>query len=229
MLVTVRGGRYPLLGHQIDRVLQRVHKKPYISHHRDRAAAGAGAARGRQHLVHQPVGLPHAHLVAGHLLQRRGAAALRQAQRGAGMALAQVVGRAKLLLLGCQGQKAQLVGQRGLAQSQTAGSLGLGAAPQPDDLLDAARRVKRVQLAALQIFEKSQRGGFAVVIVGKDSGDLFQLGQPAGTQPALPCHKLIFADADPPHADGLQQPVLQDADRQRSDFRLIKGGARLIG
>ena len=63
-----------------------------------------------------------------------------------------------LLLLGCQGQKAQLVGQRGLAQSQTAGSLGLRASPQSDDLLDAACRVKRIQLAALQIFEKSQRG-----------------------------------------------------------------------
>ena len=145
------------------------------------------------------------------------------------MALAQVVGRAKLLLLGSQGQKAQLVGQRGLAQPQTAGRLGLGAAPQPDDLLDAARRVKRVQLAALQIFKQSQRGGFAVIIVGKDGGYLFQLGKPAGTQPALPCHKLIFADADPPHADGLQQPILQNADRQRSDLRLIKGGARLIG
>ena len=146
MLVTVRGSRYPLLGHQINSVLQRVHKEPYIPHHRDRAAAGAGAARGRQHLVHQPVGLPHTHLVAGHLFQRRGAAALRQAQRGAGMALAQVVGRAKLLLLGCQGQKAQLVGQRGLAQSQTAGRLGLRAAPQPLRQRQTASRMKTKQM-----------------------------------------------------------------------------------
>ena len=85
--------------------------------------------------------------------QRGGAASLGQAQGGAGVALAQMAGRAKLLLFRRQGQQAQLVGKGRLAQPQPPRSLSLGATPQPDDLFNAPRRVERVQLAALQIFK----------------------------------------------------------------------------
>ena len=119
-----------------------------------------------------------------------------------------MIGGAKVLLFGGQGQQTQLVGQGGLAQSQASGCFGLGAAPQPDHLLDAPGGVKGVQLAALQILQQSQRRRLTVVVVGQDGGDLFQLGQAAGTQPPLPGHQLIFAQPHPPHADRLQQSVL---------------------
>ena len=229
MLIAPGRGGDPLLGHQIHRVLQCIYKEPHIPHHGDRAAAGAGPVGGGQHLVHKAVRLAHAHLVPRHLFQRGGAASLGQAQGGAGVALAQMAGRAKLLLFRRQGQQAQLVGKGRLAQPQPPRSLGLGAAPQPDDLFNAPRRVERVQLAALQIFQKPQRGRFAVVIVGQYRRHLVQLGQTAGAQAALPRHKLVFVQSDPPHADGLQKAVLQNADGQRGDLRLVEGGARLVG
>ena len=115
MLIAPGRGGDPLLGHQIHRVLQGVHKEPHIPHHGDRAAAGTGAVGGGQHLVHKAVRLPHAHLVPRHLFQRGGAASLGQTQGGAGVALAQMVGHAELLLFGRQGQQAQLVGKGRLA------------------------------------------------------------------------------------------------------------------
>ena len=205
MLVTVRGGRYPLW------VIRSTACCNVFTKNRTSRTIGIVRRQGLG-LPGPPASGPPACRPAARSSCRGpsspapGAAALRQARAARAWRSLRWLAVQSCCCSAVRGQKAQLVGQRRLAQTQTAGSLGLGAAPQPDDLLDAARRVKRVQLAALQIFEKSQRGGFAVVIVGKDSGDLFQLGQPAGTQPALPRHKLIFADADPPHADGLQQP-----------------------
>ena len=140
-----------------------------------------------------------------------------------------MVGGAQLLLRGRQRQQPQLVGQRGLAQPQAAGGLGLGAAPQADDLLDAARRVKGVQLAALQVFQQAQRRALAVVVVGQNRRDLLEFRQPAGAQAALARHQLVLVQPGAPHADGLQQPVLQNAHGQRRDLLFVKGRARLVG
>ena len=93
------------LGHQVNGVLQSVHKQPHIPHHRHRAAAGAGGVfGGSQHGVHQTVGFPHTQLVPRDLFQRGGAAAFRQAQYSAGVALGQTGSGAELLLGGGQGK-----------------------------------------------------------------------------------------------------------------------------
>ena len=145
------------------------------------------------------------------------------------MALGQVVGGANLLLGRRQAEQPQFVGQRRLAQAQAAGSLSLGAAPKADHFPQAPGGVKGVQLAALDVLQKAQGGALAVRPVGQDGGHLIQLGQLAGPQPPLAGDQLVFAQPHPPHADGLQQPVLQNAHRQGRNLGLIKGGARLPG
>ena len=193
------------------------------------AAGSVGRWLVLEHLVHQLVRLPHAHGGERHFFQRLGAAVLRQAQRGAGVALGEAVLDAELLLFLGEAEQTQLVGQRRLAQSQPPRRLGLGAAPQPDDLPDAPRRVKGVQLGALHVFQKAQRCGFALVKLRQDGGDLLQLGQTAGPQTALARHQLVAVQAKTAHAHRLEQSVLQNAHGQRGDLVVVKHGAGLIG
>ena len=115
MLITAGGGLDALLRHQVNGVLQGVYKKADVPHHGDGAAAGAWPVGRGQHLVNEFVRLAHAEFIARHFFQRGGAAAFRQAQGCAGVALGQVVSRAKLLLFRRKSQQAQLVGKGRLA------------------------------------------------------------------------------------------------------------------
>ena len=80
--------------------------------------------------------------------------------------------------------------------------------------------------AALGLLENLQRSQLDPFDTARGIKEVIRLWR--CTQAALARHKLIFAQPHPPHADGLQQPVLHNADRQGGDLVFVKYGARLI-
>lgn len=123
-------------------------------------------------------------------------------------------------------QQAQLVGQCGLRHAQPLGGLGLGAIPQHQNVPQALRLLKGVQVGALNIFQQAEGRRLLIGIAAQDGRNGGHLGQLAGAQPPLPCHQLVTT-LDLPHRDGLQQAVFPDALGQPRQLLFIKNSPGL--
>ena len=122
-----------------------VDEDAHILHHGDAVAAG----RLVQQLFNVKIRRPGVHFALGNGDKGFAAAVLGQAQHGPRVPLRQAVVQHELPLVGCQLQQTQLVGQGGLGHAQTFCRFRLGAVPQHDDVPQALRLLKGVQVLPL--------------------------------------------------------------------------------
>ena len=179
-----------------------------------------------EQLFDVPIGLTGVEPPLGNVDERLAAAVLRQAQHGPRVTLGEVVVQHELALVPRELQQAQLVGQCGLCHAQPLGGLGLGAVPQHQNVPQALRLLKGVQVGALNIFQQAEGRRLLIGIAAQDGRNGGHLGQLAGAQPPLPCHQLVTFGCFT-HRDGLQQTVFTDALGKACQLLFLKGPARL--
>ena len=223
LLFPVGRGRYPIVGHQPDGMVDGVHKDAHIPDHGDAVPPFCGAV---EQLFDVQVGLTGVEPPLGNVDERLAAAVLRQAQHGPRVTLGEVVVQHELALVPRELQQAQLVGQCGLRHAQPLGGLGLGAVPQHQNVPQALRLLKGVQVGALNIFQQAEGRRLLIGIAAQDGRNGGHLGQLAGAQPPLPCHQLVTFGCFT-HRDGLQQTVFTDALGKACQLLFLKGPARL--
>ena len=145
-----------------------------------------------------------------------------QAEQGAGVALADLVGADGVLDLVGQLEQADQVGDRRAVDAQAAGQLFLGAAVTRQVVAEGRGLVDGVEVLALEVLDHRQLEDPLVVEVEHPGGDLVELGLDAGAEPALAGDELV-AQPDGADEDRLEHPVLAERVGQRRDL----GGVEL--
>ena len=211
-LLALRFGVHAAGAHERNAALHRVEEQPHVLHQKHaalpllrRLIGGRGAQS-----VHIGLCRGDVHALVDHEIQRPPLRVrVRQAQQGAGVALAEPLRPQPVQHVPRQAQQPQLVRHGALALAEAARRLLLAEPEQADELPDALRLLHKVEIAALDVLDQRDDAAALHIHVHDDAGHLAQPRHPRRAQPPLPRDQL---EAVPllAHGQRLQDAVLGD-------------------